>query len=146
MTELPKIAVTALVLSASSIFPTFASSDEMSDEKQILGIWSTYAEARVAGDAETWLNLWDKEGIRMPPGVPAVAFETFAPGTPDRFANPPSSMEMIAEEVVVTDDWAYSRGTFNVNKAIEGKFLTILRRQDDGSWRIYRDSFSMNSE
>ena len=82
----------------------------------------------------------------MPPGVPAVDFATFAPGTPERFANAPSSMEINSEEVVVTDDWAYSRGTFTVNEVVEGKFLTIFRRQDDGSWRIYRDAFSMNAE
>ncbi len=82
----------------------------------------------------------------MPPGVPAVDFATFAPGTPERFSKPPASMEIMSEEVVVTDDWAFSRGTFTVNDAVEGKFLTIFRRQEDGSWRIYRDSFSMNSE
>ncbi len=116
------------------------------DEKAILEIWSTYTEARVAGDAETWLGLWDEEGIRMPPGVPAVDFATFAPGTPESFANAPASMDISAEEIVVSDDWAYSRGTFTVDDAVEGKFLTIFRRQDDGSWLIYRNSFSMNSE
>jgi ketosteroid isomerase-like protein len=33
-----------------------------------------------------------------------------------------------------------------VNNALEGKFLTIFRRQDDGTWRIYRDAFNFNSE
>ena len=123
-----------------------ASAGTADDEKAILEIWSTYTEARVAGDADTWLGLWDKEGIRMPPGAPAVDFATFAPGTAERFANPPKSMNIDSEEIVVSDGWAYSRGTFTVNDAVEGKFLTIFRRQDDGSWRIYRDSFSMNSE
>jgi hypothetical protein len=51
-------------------------------------------------------------------------------------------MDINAEEIVVSDDWAYSRGTFTVDEAVEGKFLTIFRRQEDGSWRIYRDSVS----
>ncbi|WP_159441636.1 YybH family protein [Roseivivax lentus] len=124
--------------------PSFA--DPASDEQAILDIWSTYTEARVAGDAETWLGLWDEEGIRLPPGAPAVDFATFAPGTPERFAKPPAAMEIVSEEVVVTGDWAFSRGNFTVNNAVEGKFLTIFRRQDDGSWRIYRDAFNFNSE
>lgn len=126
--------------------PGQVSADAASDEKEILQIWATYTEARVAGDAETWLGLWDKNGIRLPPGAPAVDYATFAPGTPARFAKPPASMEINSEEVVVADDWAFSRGTFVVNNAVEGKFLTIFRRQDDGSWRIYRDAFNMNAK
>ena len=138
------VAVGALV--GTCALATGVAAETGDDEQAILEIWSTYTEARVAGDAETWLGLWDEDGIRMPPGTPAVDFATFAPGTPERFANPPASMDINAEEIVVSDDWAYSRGTFTVDEAVEGKFLTIFRRQEDGSWRIYRDSFSMNSE
>ena len=137
--------VAATTFAALGAFPFLALADAASDEAAILGIWSTYTEARVAGDAETWLGLWDKEGIRLAPGAPAVDYATFAPGTAERFANPPASMKINSEEIEVAGDWAYSRGSFTVNDAIEGKFLTIFRRQDDGSWRIYRDSFSMNS-
>ncbi len=55
-------------------------------------------------------------------------------------------MEINPEEIVVAGDGAFSRGNFIVNDAVEGKFLTIFRRQDDGSWRIYRDAFNMNAE
>lgn len=146
MIALSRKTVTALAFGASLVLPSLAASDTISDEKAILEIWSTYASAVVAGDADTWVALWDEGGIQMPPGVPAREYAVFAPDTPRRFENPPSAMEINSEEIVVTDDWAYSRGNFSVNNAIEGKFLTILRRQDDGSWRIYRDSFSMNSE
>ncbi|WP_176440297.1 YybH family protein [Boseongicola aestuarii] len=136
----------AFTVGAALTLPAQSFADSASDEQAILDIWSTYTEARVAGDAETWLGLWDNEGIRLPPGAPAVDFATFAPGTPERFANPPASMEIKSEEVIVTGDWAFSRGNFTVNNALEGKFLTIFRRQDDGSWRIYRDAFNFNSE
>ena len=55
-------------------------------------------------------------------------------------------MEINSKEVVVSEDWAISRGTCLVNDKVEGKFLVIFRRQDDGPWRIFRHSFSMNSE
>ena len=29
-------------------------------------------------------------------------------------------------------------------KTKEGKFLTIFKKQADGSWKIYRDSVSLN--
>ena len=133
-------------LAVACALPAAVAAESTADEAAILEIWATYSAARVAGDAETWLGLWDEDGIRLVPGVPAVDFATFAPGTPERFANGPASMEIISEEVVVTGDWAYSRGTFTMNNAVEGKFLTIFRRQDDGSWRIYRDAFNMNAE
>ena len=133
-------------LVAASVIPTWVLADTVADEQAILEIWSTYTEARVSGDAETWLSLWDEEGMRLPPGAPAVDFATFAPGTAERFANPPASMVINSEEIVNTDDWAYSRGNFTVNDGLEGKFLTIFRKHDDGSWRIYRDAFNFNSE
>jgi len=141
-----KTMLAAGAIASVSFIPVVALADTAADEDAILKIWSTYTEARVAGDAETWLSLWDQEGMRLPPGAPAVDFATFAPGTPERFAKPPASMEIKSEEIVVADDWAFSRGNFTVNNALEGKFLTIFRRQDDGSWRIYRDAFNFNSE
>ena len=146
MKTLSRSTFAAIAIGAILVAPAALSADSASDEAAILEIWSTYSASRVAGDAETSLGLWDKEGIRMPPGAPAVDFATFALGTPERFGNAPNAMEINSREIVVTGDWAYSRGNFSVNNAIERKFLTILRRQDDGSWRIYRDSFSMNAE
>ena len=143
MTQGFRTTLAAGVLGIACAIPGAVAADATADENAILEIWSTYSAARVA---ETWLSLWDKEGIRLPPGAPAVDFATFAPGTPERFAKPPASMEIKSEEVVVTGDWAYSRGNFIVNDAVEGKFLTIFRRQGDGSWRIYRDAFNMNAE
>ena len=146
MFQSSKSALSGILMATLVALPMQSFADTASDEEAILDIWSTYTEARVAGDAETWLGLWDPEGIRMPPGAPAIEFAKFAPGTPERFKNPPKSMEINSEEVMVAEDWAFSRGTFLVNDKVEGKFLTIFRRQDDGSWRIFRDSFSMNFE
>lgn len=146
MSKIRRSALAALAISATFAIPTLAAADAAADAAAIRDIWSQYTSARVAGDAETWLGLWDKEGIRMAPGAPAADYATFAPRMAEGFANSPNSMVIDPEEIVVAGDWAYSRGTFTVNDAVEGKFLTIFRRQDDGSWGIYRDSFSMNAE
>ena len=55
-------------------------------------------------------------------------------------------MSINADEVEVLGDWAFSSGNFKVGEKVDGKFLTIFRRQDDGSWRIYRDAFNMNTK
>ncbi len=58
------------------------------------------------------------------------------------------------EEVRETSDWGFARGTysFEITPKEEGekirssgKFLTILEKQDDGSWKITRDIFNYNA-
>jgi uncharacterized protein (TIGR02246 family) len=124
------------------------------DEAAIREIWNSYAAARVANDPEKWLSLWDDEGIQMPPGMPARGKDVLKTVVPKGFAATPTSvMNVIPEEIVVAGDWAYSRGNYNADRVvdgkdvhIEGKFMTIFKRQDDGAWKIYRDIFNSNSQ
>ncbi len=48
-------------------------------------------------------------------------------------------------------DWEVSRGNYTAELIsqgneieADGKFMTIFRRQEDGSWKIYRDIFNSN--
>ncbi|MFY0692382.1 MAG: hypothetical protein JXR14_10745 [Paracoccaceae bacterium] len=142
-----RTAVGVCTLAVGCAFSGAAAADTTADENAILEIWSTYSAARVAGDAETWLGLWDSEGKRMAPGAPAAAFEKFSQVIPEIFEqSQPQSMSIFADEVVVIGDWAFSSGNFKVGEKVDGKFLTIFRRQENGSWRIYRDAFNMNTE
>ncbi|MBY6115780.1 nuclear transport factor 2 family protein [Mameliella alba] len=129
-----------------------AGADEAADITAIEAIWDSYETARVSGDAEGWLALWDAEGIQMPPGVPARGFDALKVGVPKGFAaKPATAMQILPVETVVMGDWAFSRGTYTATIAgqagpveVDGKFMTIFRRQDDGGWRIYRDIFNSN--
>jgi uncharacterized protein (TIGR02246 family) len=113
-------------------------------------IFRTYASARAAGDASLWLSLWDKDGIQMPPGAPARGKDVLTEVVTKSFRNDiVSTMNVCPVEITVAGDWAYSRGTYNSDRVVEGapvrvegKFLTILKRQPDGSWKIYRDCFN----
>jgi len=133
--------------------PAFAGMAE--DDAAIRQIWVDYQTARVAGDGEKWLGLWDDDGIQMPPGrMPSTKAEldeiiptVFKPGIV-------SMMEINPEEIVVSGDIAYSLGTYASDRLnaegkeihLEGKFMTILKRQDDDSWKIYRDIFNANPQ
>lgn len=137
----------AATISLASAIPSISVADAATDEAAILEIWATYSAARVAGDAETWLGLWDNEAIRMPPGSPAAGYEQFSQVIPSVFAqSQPPSMSINANEVIISGDWAFSSGNFKVGANVDGKFLTVFRRQDDGSWRIFRDAFNMNTK
>ena len=122
------------------------------DAEDIAAIWDAYEAARVAGDADAWLALWDAGGVQMPPGMPARGLDMLTVGVPKAFAAmPASAMEISPVETVVMGDWAFSRGTYTADLTsggnavhVDGKFMTIFRRQDDGSWKIYRDIFNSN--
>jgi ketosteroid isomerase-like protein len=122
------------------------------DAAAIREIWKTYSSARVAGNAALWLSLWDEDGIQMPPNIPARGKSVLDEVVPKGFAaGSVSSMNIYPEEINVAGGWAYSRGTYDSERVVggkavrvEGKFLTILKRQLDGSWKIYRDCFNSN--
>ena len=122
------------------------------DVEAIQVIWNIYSTARVVGDADVWLSLWDEEGIQMPPGATARSKDVLDEIIPKGFAAASvSSMNIYPEEINVVGSWAYTRGTYDSEREVEGKavrvdgkFLTILKRQPDGTWKIYRDCFNSN--
>ena len=135
-----------------SVVPFSVAADDAADEAAIDKIWDAYEAARVAGDADAWLALWDDGGVQMPPGIPARGKDALVVGVPKAFeAMPASAMEITPAETVIMGDWAFSRGNFTATQTVkgntvevDGKFMTIFRRQDDGTWKIYRDIFNSN--
>lgn len=118
-------------------------------------IWDEYASSLMDGDIERWLSLWTEDGVQMPPGEPPVvgkeAIRERNQAEADRFAV--DDMEIWNAEVVSAGDWAYARGTYTAKLLpagggdpvpVDGKYMTILRKQPDGSWRIHRDIFNAN--
>ncbi len=146
MAHLARACAVAL-FAAGSALPLAA--DEASDQAAIRDLWETYQTAWVDGDADAWLALWDDEGIQMPPGAPPRDFDALQSAvrstlTPAAF----SAMQIDPQEIEILGDVAYARGVYTLegpDMMMDGKFMTILHRQDDGSWKIYRDIFNANS-
>jgi len=118
-------------------------------------IYREYAASLNAGDLDRWISLWTDDGVQMPPGFPTrtgkQSIWTAVKGSLDLFAFdieiPPS------DEVRVAGDWAFARGNYSATLtprqggdvvAIDGKYLTILQMQADGTWKIHRDVFNSN--
>lgn len=125
---------------------------EAADVAAIQEIWKTYSKAATTGDAALWLTLWDVNGIQMPPDTPARPKKVLDEAVPKGWATMKiHTMNINAEEIVIMGVFAYSRGTYTSERTIndkritvDGKFLTLFRKQEDGSWRIYRDCFNSN--
>jgi uncharacterized protein (TIGR02246 family) len=120
----------------------------------IAKLWDTYMEGVNTGNHELWLSNWDEDGVKMNPDAPAiVGKETIKARTATVFANTTRSMVITVDETQFTGGYAYCRGSFTSTTTpkaggaavlFDGKFLTILKKQPDGSWKIYRDIFNSN--
>lgn len=119
------------------------------------GIWDEYASSLMDGDIDRWLSLWTEDGIQMPPDEPPVVgkerIRERNQAVADQFTF--DDMEIQNAEVASAGDWAYARGTYTATLLprgegipirVDGKYMSILRRQPDGSWRIHRDIFNSN--
>ena len=137
-----------------------ASVPAQSNDKAVAAIrqlWINYAAFVETGDSAAWLAQYDAEGIQMRPDNPARGrpeLDAFvASSWKARMDAFDTKMTVTPLEIVITGPWAYSRGVYTQDlKArttgkvthVDGKFLTILKQQDDGSWKIFRDCFNSN--
>ena len=130
------------------------SPDVEADIAAINEIWNQYTVGLNTGDLDLWISLWADNGIQMPPGTPAViGKEKIRAKYESIFPQFIFKMAITNEEVRVARNWAFSRGTYTLSTTpkaggkttkIAGKYLTILERQADGSWKIARDCFNSN--
>lgn len=126
------------------------------DVALVYELWNEYAAAFNSGDLERWIALWTDDGIQMPPGAPRrigkeqirqemlPVFERFNI----------NKMSIHTEEIKILGDRAYSHGTYEFEMALSeggeltsyiGKFLTILVKQVNGSWKIAIDCFNFDT-
>ena len=117
-------------------------------------LWREYCASLNAGDLDRWLLLWTEDGVQMPPDEPpAIGTDRIRDrnqGFLDLFE---FDISITNEELETAGDWAYARGVFQATLTpkqegdtveVDGKFMTILRRQPDGSLKIHRDIFNSN--
>jgi ketosteroid isomerase-like protein len=133
---------------------TMGKAKPQADVAAIEKIWESYTTGANTGNVDLWMSLWDENGIRLAPDVPAAHGKAqILPGMQKALGAFNIKIDIKREEIVVLDDYAFSSGTFTRRMApkaggpetfFDGKFLTVFKRQPDGSWRIFRDSFNSN--
>ena len=135
-----------LVPSVAWAQPCEAEADVSAAKAAIAQMWDQYETARNAADFATWLALWDENAVLMEPGREAVAgMESLR--TEVSWGSEESRFTLQTHDTEVCGEIAYSRGSFTVDVldhrgAVvgqrEGAFLSVLRQQADGGWKIYR--------
>ncbi|HOX11542.1 MAG TPA: SgcJ/EcaC family oxidoreductase [Spirochaetia bacterium] len=124
----------------------------------IRAIFETYAACIERHDADGWMALWDEEGVQLPPDGPMfVGKPSIKVGNYQEFKDTSKkwTMNIQTQEVQVfpAEGYAFARGVYDWTctpvgggevLCYDGKFMTIFRRQADGTWLIYRDIFNSN--
>jgi uncharacterized protein (TIGR02246 family) len=127
--------------------------DIAADLKAINALRSQFASAYSSGDAAAAAACYADDAIMMPPNQTAVEgrqnirsmFEAF-------FKEGKAKIVHAALRTQVAGEWAFECGDFaitttpNSGKPVEQsmKYLVILKRQPDASWKVYRDISNNN--
>jgi uncharacterized protein (TIGR02246 family) len=142
------------MVKAGSDAATAGLSDE--DKAGIRAIDAKWAQAAKAGDGQAIAALYVSDAVLLPPGEPMVKGEAAKKYWVD-FANGfsgPTELNTMAVEG--GGDVATAIGTYSMTltprktgakplPTEEGKYLEVLKRQDDGSWKIIYDMWSPNA-
>lgn len=114
-----------------------------------------YSRATLAGDADRFLALWDEDAVQMPQADGMVVGKQDL-GVFWRLSFKTATYEVF--DIEITDAHAEQHlgvvyGNFKwvirfksgVRESRNGKYLTVLKREPDGSWKIALDCSNMNN-
>jgi len=144
-----------LIAGCTPTEPVEEASTTEADVEAIHQLPATFAAALNAGDLDGIMAGFTDDAVRMPPNASAIIgkesirslLQTNLEQNTYQLDNPP-------EEVQVSGDLAFARGTYTVTvtpkaggESIqrEGKYLVIFQKQPDGSWKIARDIWNSDN-
>lgn len=146
----------SLLMLAFGLFMSAIGQSPQQDEKAIREINQAYVSAWLAGDEHGVLSLFEEGGSITPGG--AGYFEGHEEIRSFWFPNDGSvtTIEEFTNEIVYLtheDDvivscsnsilsWSWQLGEDRLAQDQEGYALTFYRRQDDGSWKIWKQIWS----
>ncbi len=125
-----------------------------SDLAAISRLREAYVTAHNDGDADRLIELWTDDAVFMPMDEPTfTGKEAVRDHYQEFFDQVPSQIAVASDETQVAGDWAFERGTERVTMEAERgresvrmnlKYLCILRRQTDGSWKYARYIYNLD--
>ena len=148
----PALALLVVVITTACGSPR-GSANVAADVEAIAAVNQAYVDATVTANVNALLDMMTSDVVLLPPGGPALEGSEAARGWYRWFHEifTVVSDTALIEETVVMGEWAYIRGSYVMRTQEEssdsivrsmGKFSTMLRRQDDGTWKIARDMWN----
>ena len=143
--------VVTLTATLSCSGPT-ATRDAEADKAAIRALISRAVEASQAGDAAAWAALFADGGVYMRPNGPEITTRTGLQEFAQLYLGQYQSQVAISPvEIEVFGDWGFARtsvkGTIQARAGgdpvpdpipVDGKEIGIYRRQQDGTWKLWR--------
>ena len=135
--------------------PAAEAAQRTKDIEAVKAIPAKYAVAYNAADTAGLAAVYANDAIRMPPNEPPVVgneaitasfqaiFDQFTPG-----------LKLSPEEVNVDGGLGFIRGTYEITLTPraegetmqdDGKYVVIVQKQSDGSWKTYRAIWNSNN-
>ena len=116
---------------------------------------SSFAAAANAGDVDALVAVYARDASLLPPNLPPqkghTAIRSFWAGFLNAYT---VKFEIASDTIEGRGDLAYNMGQFrftavpkersNPGVADEGKFLEVLKKQSDGTWKYVVDMYSSN--
>ena len=129
-----------------------------SKRPRLCRLYSKYApqiqQTVKSGDVDAYIEFWTDDGIVMLPNAPLaigkVQIRSWYQAVVEQVT---IAYDIENQEVVVSGDVAISRGVFTGTLTMKdggdqsplaGKYMTFLRKQPDGRWKIYRDIWNFD--
>ena len=162
-THAPVVLLAVLVLSASSgcrpkggeSASDVAAMISPADKVKIRSVDSAFVAATNAGDADGVAAAYADDAALLAPNLPPQkghdAIKAFWGGLLDAYT---VRFEVVSDTIEGRGDLAYNQGHYRFTAvpkakgvpgvADEGKFLEILKKQPDGSWKYVIDMYSSN--
>lgn len=117
------------------------------DEQAIRQVVATWMQASQSGDSGTVLSLMTEDVIFMVPGQEPFGKEAFAAALESRGNTRIAGTNQILE-LRILGSWAFIRNRIDMTATLSGSepirrsgyTLTLLRKEDDGKWRLARDA------
>jgi uncharacterized protein (TIGR02246 family) len=148
-----------IMLIITLAMPCFTLSCQKQDvEADIAAIKEVYSQSTLAvstGDTELYLSILTEDAVVMAPGFPAtIGKEQLRPIIEGLFGQFDLELPYTVDEVGVPGDWAFVRSSFQYSMTPKesggtttraGKELDIFKRQADGSWKIYIQSYNFDA-
>ena len=119
-------------------------------------IIQTWDAAMAAGDVDAAMAVYAPDAIRMQPGVPPMvgreAIRVWVQAGADQH-NAEGSNETL-EVGVLGPGWIFYRGSYSYTltpkaggeaRTVGGTWLSLVQRQPDGTWKVYRDAGSQRT-
>ena len=126
------------------------------DESNIRALDAAWGKAATAGDGDAIAALYAPDATLLPPGEPMVKGEAAKKYWMDFAKGYSGPTELNTQSVEGSGDLAVAVGTYRMSltpkkagakplPTEEGKYVEVLKRQDDGSWKILHDVWNTNA-